>query len=93
MNRIKTVFFLGIACFLSSNCTVYKSEGKKSFESATTEYGSRATKDTSEELKNCELVSSDIAESLLEQYENDGHISNIIFSQKNQNYYSCSEQY
>ncbi|MFN8943205.1 MAG: hypothetical protein ACK5WZ_01120, partial [Pseudobdellovibrionaceae bacterium] len=62
-----------------------------------TEYGSRATEDASEdaseEFKNCELVSSDIAESLLEQYENDGHISNIIFSQKNQNYYSCSEQY
>lgn len=89
---MKYFALFSVSLVLMSGCTVYKSEGKKSFESATNEYGDRAT--ASEKLQ-CETLDLQTAQDLMNQVENGSPLpekTEIVYSEEDQSYSLCVRQ-
>ncbi len=76
---------------LMSGCTVYKSEGKKGFESATNEYGDRLT--ASEKMDQCSPLDPQTAQELIEQIESGSPLpekTKLVYTEDDQTYWLCS---
>jgi hypothetical protein len=83
MTVLKIFLLLSLLC--STHCTVYKSEGKKSFESASNDYGSRSS---SSSLENCQAMTPQSLQQLLDNPTRPSHVE-ILFSEEDQQYYEC----
>lgn len=91
--RDRSVFFKLLICIFllsSANCTVYKSEGKKNFESASNDYGSRGS---SSSFEDCQVVTPEMAHQLLEQHLTTASTADeVVYSEEDENYYQCTSQ-
>ena len=90
---MKYFVFFSLFIALTPGCTVYKSEGKKSFESATNEYGDRVT---ASEKAQCEKLDQETVQDILTQIESGAsplpENTEMIYADEDQSYSLCVHQ-